>query len=1016
VSESFNIQPVPYSAQRCLITPGCLLGTGYAKLLIKTMNRYPDHTSDNSEPPLKADSPPDYSKAIPSPIRIIIIVAIVAFLCEAVVMLVLPVFPPMPTWAVALVDASLLVVLLSPLIYFGLYRSMVKIIRLYKQAEDQLKTYRNHLEEMVEEKTAALMHALDESHRRESEVSALLEGSRAVLKYREFSAASRSIFNQCKNLIGAKAGYVALLDEAADENILQFLDSGGLPCKTDPLLPMPIRGLREEAYHTGRAVYDNAFADSRWVELLPDGHVHLENVLFAPLVLEGETVGIIGLANKPDGFNANDARIATAFGEIASVALFNSQTLDLLENSEKRFRSVVETAVDAIISVNREGNIVFWNLGAESLFGYSADEIAGKPVAIIIPARFKDAHESALQRVISSGKTTVAGQSRQMTGLRKNGSEFPLELSLAKWKTNEGLFFTAIIRDITHRVRAEEELQKRTYELGERVKELNCLYGLSNLFERPGISLEEILQETVELIPPSWQYPDITCARITLESLEYKTQNFKESAWRQASDILVHGTRTGVLEVFYLEEKPEIDEGPFLKEERSLINAISERLGRIMELRRASEALNRAHRELEKRVKERTAELMIANEKLKAEIQEHEFTQEQLLHSKAELQTIFDGISDPLLLFDKNLVIKSLNRRAAAYYGIDNPQQCIGKYCHEVFKGESSPCEGCEVPFAVSNRQSLTFERRYPKNPDRLEQVFVYPVKETDTETGDAIIRISDITEAKKFERQLIHSEKMASLGVLVSSIVHEINNPNNFVTFNIPILRDYLNELMPIIDDYAEERPDYELCHMSYPEFRQDIFKLIDNLDHGAGRIKHFVQNLRDFSRSTTSAPRQWVDPKPLIDKVFTICKAKIGRTVKSLIKNIPQDLPQIHTDPYALEQILINMLINSSQAADKNNSFIRVGVAVGHTWQDHILIEVRDNGCGMDQATWEKIFQPFFTTKISGEGTGLGLYVCVNLVEGLGGRIEVESEPGEGSTFTIILPGKERRLRKRV
>jgi signal transduction histidine kinase len=640
----------------------------------------------------------------------------------------------------------------------------------------------------------------------------------------------------------------------------------------------------------------------------------------------------------------------------------------------------------------------------------------GKPVTAIIPARFKGAHESALHKVVFSEKTTLAGQSRQMTGLRKNGSEFPLELSLAKWQTNEGLFFTAIIRDITDRVRAEEELQTRTLELGERVKELNCLYGLSNLFERPGISLEEILQEAANLIPPSWQYPDITCARINLGTLEYKTQNFKETAWRQASDIMVHGTRAGVLEVFYLEEKPEIDEGPFLKEERSLINAISERLGRIMELRRASEALNRAHRELEKRVKKRTTELMIANEKLKAEIQEHESTQAQLLHSKAELQTIFDGISDPLLLFDKNLVVKSLNRRAAAYYGIDNPQQCIGKHCHEVFKGDSSPCEGCEVPFAVSNRQSLTFERRNPKNPDRLEQVFVYPVKETDTETGDAIIRISDITEAKRFERQLIHSEKMASLGVLVSSIVHEINNPNNFVTFNIPILRDYLNELMPIIDDYAEGHPDYELCHMSYPEFRQDIFKLIDNLDHGAGRIKHFVQNLRDFSRSTTRAPRQWVDLKPLIDKVFTICNAKIGRTVRSLINNVSQDLPQIHTDPYALEQILINLLINSSQAADKNDSFISVGVAVGHTWQDHILIEVRDNGCGMDPVTREKIFQPFFTTKTSGEGTGLGLYVCLNLIEGLGGRIEVNSEPGEGSTFTVILPDKERRLRQRV
>ena len=176
------------------------------------MTRCPDHRSDNSGPPPKADAAPDYSKKIPSPVRIIIIVAIVAFACETLVMLVLPVFPIMPTWAVALVDATLLVILLSPLIYFSLYRSLVKIIGLYKQAQDQLKTYRNHLEEMVAEKTAALMHALDESHRRESEVSGLLEGSHAVLKYRQFSAAARSILSGANKDIDLDRVF-ALLDD-----------------------------------------------------------------------------------------------------------------------------------------------------------------------------------------------------------------------------------------------------------------------------------------------------------------------------------------------------------------------------------------------------------------------------------------------------------------------------------------------------------------------------------------------------------------------------------------------------------------------------------------------------------------------------------------------------------------------------------------------------------------------------------------------------------------------------------
>jgi PAS domain S-box-containing protein len=139
--------------------------------------------------------------------------------------------------------------------------------------------------------------------------------------------------------------------------------------------------------------------------------------------------------------------------------------------------------------------------------------------------------------------------------------------------------------------RAEDMLRERTHQLGERVKELNCLYGISQLVETSGISLDEILQGTVELIPPSWQYPKITCARIIVEDQGFKTDNFQETPWCQTQDIKVHGNRAGGVDVFYLEERPASDEGPFLKEERSLVNAIAAQLGRIVERVRAEEAM-----------------------------------------------------------------------------------------------------------------------------------------------------------------------------------------------------------------------------------------------------------------------------------------------------------------------------------------------------------------------------------------------------------------------------------------
>jgi len=140
-----------------------------------------------------------------------------------------------------------------------------------------------------------------------------------------------------------------------------------------------------------------------------------------------------------------------------------------------------------------------------------------------------------------------------------------------------------IWQDITERKLEQEALRQKTHDSGERVKELNCLYGIANLVEQQDISLEEILQGIMDLIPPSWQYPEITCARVIIHGTELRTKKFRETIWKQSSDIKVRGEQSGVLEVYYLKENPEIDEGPFLKEERNLINAIAGLTGRIVE-------------------------------------------------------------------------------------------------------------------------------------------------------------------------------------------------------------------------------------------------------------------------------------------------------------------------------------------------------------------------------------------------------------------------------------------------
>ena len=317
----------------------------------------------------------------------------------------------------------------------------------------------------------ALRLALVESERRQAKISALLSASRVVLERREFKDTARSIFDFCKNLIGATSGYVALSSSDGTENELVFLDPGELSCTVDHSLPMPIRGLRGEVYKTGRTAYNNNFSGSEYMKFIPEGHVRLDNVLFAPLIIKGYPVGLLGLANKPGGFADDDADMASAFSELAAVALYNSRLLETLQESEERFRSVVETACDGIISADSKGNVISWNKGAENIFGYAEDEIMGRPLTLIMPERFHEPHRIGFDRMASTCESQVAERILSFEGLRKDGSELPLELSIATWKTREGIFFTGIVRDVTERRKMEAVIKKAFEDMEEKVNE-----------------------------------------------------------------------------------------------------------------------------------------------------------------------------------------------------------------------------------------------------------------------------------------------------------------------------------------------------------------------------------------------------------------------------------------------------------------------------------------------------------------------------------------------------------------
>jgi|GEM_PF-1634645 len=199
----------------------------------------------------------------------------------------------------------------------------------------------------------SLEKSLKDSRTREREISGFLKGARAVLEQESFEKTARKVFDICSELIGAPSGYVALLSEDGSENEVLFLESGGLPCDVDPELPMPIRGLRQVAYEEHRAVYDNRFMESRWQQYMPEGHVRLENVLFAPLVIDARAVGLIGMANKKGGFSGNDTRIAQGFAELAAIALQNSRHFEKRNVAEKANEKLISELQKSLANVKQ---------------------------------------------------------------------------------------------------------------------------------------------------------------------------------------------------------------------------------------------------------------------------------------------------------------------------------------------------------------------------------------------------------------------------------------------------------------------------------------------------------------------------------------------------------------------------------------------------------------------------------------------------------------------------------------
>ncbi|NIM17945.1 MAG: response regulator [Candidatus Aminicenantes bacterium] len=264
--------------------------------------------------------------------------------------------------------------------------------------------------------------------------------------------------------------------------------------------------------------------------------------------------------------------------------------------------------------------------------------------------------------------------------------------------------------------------------------------------------------------------------------------------------------------------------------------------------------------------------------------------------------------------------------------------------------------------------------------------------------------------EAEEKERlhrqQLIQADKMASLGVLVSGVAHEINNPNNFIMVNTPILTKIWKTVDPILNDHYQSRGDFYIApRIKYSEMKENIPGIISGILEGAQRIDNFVRELKNFARPTPSTIDTKIDINKVIQASVTLLANLIKKSTNRFYTNYGENIPEIKGNFQRLEQVIINLLENSCQALQSKDQGIVVSTQFD-PGSKMVKIQVKDEGVGMTPETLEIIKNPFFTTKRSSGGTGLGLSISSKIIEDHQGTLEFESNPGGGTTAAVLLP----------
>jgi len=555
------------------------------------------------------------------------------------------------------------------------------------------------------------------------------------------------------------------------------------------------------------------------------------------------------------------------------------------------------------------------------------------------------------------------------------------------------------LRAANQQLRAhQQELRELNRDLQNRVRELDCLYGLSQLVETRDTSLEQIFEGLVSLIPAAWQYPEITAVRITLEGRRFKTPNFRKTKWIQFADINVHKRKAGVLEVCYLRKKPIVDEGPFLKQEKDLLNALAERLGRIVE---------RWH----------------AEEELKAANQQLEAANQQLRDSEQRYRNVYDTAPLAFVLWDRRCHITNWNKHSESLFGWTR-EEVLGRNFFEFLIPETARPNVQDIVNALIRGElpSHNINENITKTGQIVLCEWNNSVCYDDEGRVVEIISLAlDITKRKQAKEALqaanqqleAANQQLRASEQQLKAANQQLKAANQQLRAGEKQLLAYHGQLKSLSSQLTltEEHERHQIAMELHATIGQSLVssklqldtlraslpsggELAKTLEVVCNSLEETIDQMRTLVFDLSSpvlyelgfetAVAAWLDEQ-IRQKHRINCEFEDDGRAKPLDDDIRITLFR------DVRELLINV-VKHARANKVKVSVSKVG--------DRIHVTVEDDGWGFDPK------------EIAATGTtkgGFGLFSIRERLEQLGGHLEIKSAPGCGCKVTMVAPLKE-------